>query len=86
MNFKKIVLAPVKLVSKGADKVQNEIVKQFILLLIRHGLTALGLSAVLSGSEIEQIIGVLGTLVGLVWSGWRKVEAARNNAAAKSQG
>ncbi len=75
--FKKIVLAPVKLVNKGANKVQNEIIKQFVLLLVRHGLTALGLSAVLSGGEVEQIIGVIGTLVGLVWSGWRKVQAAK---------
>ena len=56
---------------------KNEVIKQFALLAVRHGLTMLGAAGAVSNDEISQIAGVAMILGGLVWSGWRKIQAAR---------
>ncbi len=53
----------------------SAIVQQIILLLIRHGLTAIGLERLLNDPEVETKIGAgAAVLVGLIWSAARKIK------------
>lgn len=78
--LKKIVLAPIHGVGKGVDTLESAVLWQFVLLLIRHALTAVGAGNAVSGDEVHQIVGVVMTLVGLGWSAYRKIQAARQPA------
>lgn len=79
--FKKIVLAPVRLVKKGTDKVMQAAV----IGLIRHALTTFGGGLVTNGtladSDFQAAVGALMTLVGIVWSVIEKRNAAKTPAA-----
>lgn len=57
-----------------------DLMKQFTLGVIRHGLTTAGgalvTQGVVSAGEAEQAVGAVMVLVGLAWSLWRKYERA----------
>lgn len=60
------------------------IFQQIILLLIRHGLTAIGLEKLWNDPEVETKIGAaVALVVGLAWSALRKVKAAKNEPVAQ---
>lgn len=71
-------LNPIRPVQKGVSAVKEKMVSQIVLLVLRHGLTAFGLTGVLSNDELSQLVGALATAVGLLWSAWRKIQRARN--------
>jgi len=48
--------------------------------VVRHLLTGLGAAGVLSGDEMNQVVGAIATLVGLAWSLIPKILAARTKA------
>lgn len=54
------------------DVESNGMAQEFALLLLRHGLTYAGGAAVLTDSELAQIVGAASTVLGLVWSAYRK--------------
>lgn len=76
----KIITAPFRGVKKGVDKVQKEVINQIILLIVRHGLTALGAGGVLSNDEVSQTVGAVSIAVSLIWSAWRKIARAKPGA------
>ena len=60
------------------------IFQQIILLLIRHGLTAIGLEKLWNDPEVETKIGAaVALVVGLAWSALRKVKAAKTEPVAQ---
>lgn len=50
---------------------------ELLLLVIRHGLTFAGGAGLFTDNEIAQISAAAATLVGLVWSGYRKWKRAK---------
>lgn len=59
------------------------IIKPVIASLLRHGLTAGGLGAVVSADGIEQAVGAVVTLIGLGWSVFNGIKDKRKADSAK---
>jgi len=69
----KVVTLPVK----GVKKVTQSLYTQLALMVLRHGLTALGAGGIVSNDDMTQVVGAVATAIGLAWSAWRKIQTAR---------
>ena len=85
MSLGKVLKFPLKifkLPKKGVDKVVKNIYSQLALMILRHALTAIGVGGVLTNDDITQVVGAAATVVGLSWSAWRKIQAAKSQSSA----
>ena len=52
--------------------VMNPMVVTTVALVLRHALTAVGALGVMTGTQLEAIVGGAAVVVGLGWSWWSK--------------
>lgn len=59
------------------ETVEVPMTNEIVLLVLRHGLTFLGGAGMFTDNELAQLSAAGATLVGLVWSGYRKWKRAK---------
>lgn len=53
----------------------NPMVVSTVALVLRHALTAVGALGVMTGTQLEAVVGGAAVVVGLGWSWWNKKKA-----------